>query len=128
MPTTGVARGERGPRPGPRTGSRPESLPIYLISECQWAIRRKCCVGDRKSTRLNSSHLGISYDVFCLKKKKKELNKLFTKKVKKRNIKNKNVYSRGHRKATTNMRKMESINAVYQDRVASVKQPSRLGD
>src|SRR5471030_3408627 len=33
------------------------------------------CIGcvrieDRKSTRLNSSHLGISYGVFCLKKKK----------------------------------------------------------
>src|SRR5258705_9390488 len=27
-------------------------------------------VSDRKSTRLNSSHLGISYAVFCLKKKK----------------------------------------------------------
>src|SRR5437899_9865915 len=27
---------------------------------------------DRKSTRLNSSHLGISYAVFCLKKKKKQ--------------------------------------------------------
>src|ERR1039458_5494851 len=27
---------------------------------------------DRKSTRLNSSHLGISYAVFCLKKKKTE--------------------------------------------------------
>src|SRR5436853_4042975 len=27
-------------------------------------------VKDRKSTRLNSSHLGISYAVFCLKKKK----------------------------------------------------------
>ena len=26
---------------------------------------------DRRSTRLNSSHLGISYAVFCLKKKKK---------------------------------------------------------
>src|SRR3712207_8713182 len=26
---------------------------------------------DRKSTRLNSSHANISYDVFCLKKKKK---------------------------------------------------------
>src|SRR3712207_8352693 len=25
--------------------------------------------GDRKSTRLNSSHANISYDVFCLKKK-----------------------------------------------------------
>src|SRR5699024_11328468 len=27
---------------------------------------------DRKSTRLNSSHVSISYAVFCLKKKKKE--------------------------------------------------------
>src|SRR5262245_65255071 len=27
---------------------------------------------DRKSTRLNSSHLGISYAVFCLKKKKQK--------------------------------------------------------
>src|SRR5256885_5533420 len=30
-----------------------------------WRLRR-----DRKSTRLNSSHLVISYAVFCLKKKK----------------------------------------------------------
>src|SRR5438045_4377272 len=29
---------------------------------------------DRKSTRLNSSHLGISYAVFCLKKKNKPTN------------------------------------------------------
>src|SRR5947209_10753567 len=31
-------------------------------------------VGDRKSTRLNSSHANISYAVFCLKKKKKQKN------------------------------------------------------
>src|SRR5258707_1688180 len=31
----------------------------------------KALVGDRKSTRLNSSHANISYAVFCLKKKKK---------------------------------------------------------
>src|SRR5690349_23592952 len=37
---------------------------------------------DRKSTRLNSSHVEISYAVFCLKKKKKE---------KKTEIKRKNV-------------------------------------
>src|SRR5437899_5571636 len=36
---------------------------------------------DRKSTRLNSSHLGISYAVFCLKKKKKQ-KKNYTKKNK----------------------------------------------
>src|SRR5690625_3365072 len=29
---------------------------------------------DRKSTRLNSSHVAISYAVFCLKKKNQELN------------------------------------------------------
>src|SRR2546430_9079016 len=29
--------------------------------------------GDRKSTRLNSSHSQISYAVFCLKKKKKQI-------------------------------------------------------
>src|SRR2546426_4979213 len=42
-----------------------------------WAARRASppgrpgATGDRKSTRLNSSHLVISYAVFCLKKKKK---------------------------------------------------------
>src|SRR5437660_9244112 len=30
-------------------------------------------VGDRKSTRLNSSHVAISYAVFCLKKKKRHI-------------------------------------------------------
>src|SRR5205807_4782914 len=34
--------------------------------------RRPVSTGDRKSTRLNSSHLVISYAVFCLKKKKKK--------------------------------------------------------
>src|SRR5947199_4636443 len=34
------------------------------------AERRAGSRQDRKSTRLNSSHLGISYAVFCLKKKK----------------------------------------------------------
>src|SRR5437899_12887230 len=38
----------------------------------RWQCRRVRSGGspDRKSTRLNSSHLGISYAVFCLKKKK----------------------------------------------------------
>src|SRR5690242_21658803 len=34
---------------------------------------------DRKSTRLNSSHMSISYAVFCLKKKKKKNNTIKTK-------------------------------------------------
>src|SRR6266566_8604845 len=38
---------------------------------------------DRKSTRLNSSHLVISYAVFCLKKKKKKYELSIHKKIKK---------------------------------------------
>src|SRR6266571_1279159 len=33
-------------------------------------------MSDRKSTRLNSSHMSISYAVFCLKKKKKMYNEI----------------------------------------------------
>src|SRR5258705_10139338 len=38
----------------------------------EWSKSLPCQLTDRKSTRLNSSHLGISYAVFCLKKKKNE--------------------------------------------------------
>src|SRR5688572_31952635 len=41
--------------------------------------------GDRKSTRLNSSHSQISYAVFCLKKKKKKKKKKKQKKKKEKN-------------------------------------------
>src|SRR5256885_16520570 len=47
---------------------RPKFLlapPTRLVKACAF------CERDRKSTRLNSSHLVISYAVFCLKKKKK---------------------------------------------------------
>src|SRR2546426_3963409 len=37
----------------------------------QFSVSVLAVAGDRKSTRLNSSHLVISYAVFCLKKKKK---------------------------------------------------------
>src|SRR5256885_5512996 len=37
-----------------------------------YGISREAADADRKSTRLNSSHLVISYAVFCLKKKKKQ--------------------------------------------------------
>src|SRR5437899_6519800 len=43
-------------------------------------------VRDRKSTRLNSSHLGISYAVFCLKKKKNKKIKNQTIKKNKRKL------------------------------------------
>src|SRR3712207_7235823 len=36
-------------------------------------LRDRPAAGDRKSTRLNSSHANISYAVFCLKKKKHAL-------------------------------------------------------
>src|SRR2546426_6767855 len=49
----GFRRAEPAERPGPGR-QRPYRLPVP---------------GDRKSTRLNSSHLVISYAVFCLKKK-----------------------------------------------------------
>src|SRR5437899_10588075 len=38
--------------------------------------RAREALQDRKSTRLNSSHLGISYAVFCLKKKKNKKKQL----------------------------------------------------
>src|SRR5256885_12289689 len=42
---------------------------VYMVLELQ--EHRFGLAQDRKSTRLNSSHLVISYAVFCLKKKKK---------------------------------------------------------
>src|SRR5438045_5395979 len=50
-----------------------------LLLESQSALDQVLdLILDRKSTRLNSSHLGISYAVFCLKKKiKKKKNELF---------------------------------------------------
>src|SRR5256885_11810374 len=44
--------------------------PNLKTSERGRLARWRLCVPDRKSTRLNSSHLVISYAVFCLKKKK----------------------------------------------------------
>src|SRR2546429_5770535 len=43
---------------------------LLHVSEGSWAAGRAL---DRKSTRLNSSHGYISYAVFCLKKKKKNI-------------------------------------------------------
>src|ERR1039458_9634240 len=42
---------------------------VELAAQRSWPAADRC-ERDRKSTRLNSSHLGISYAVFCLKKKK----------------------------------------------------------
>src|ERR671918_2065602 len=54
-----------------------DALPISSARTAGVAPARRTCrrvwlPTDRKSTRLNSSHLVISYAVFCLKKKKKK--------------------------------------------------------
>src|SRR5271166_6887048 len=50
--------------------------PRWNCSSGQCADRRAVWLHpDRKSTRLNSSHVAISYAVFCLKKKKKKITK-----------------------------------------------------
>src|SRR5690625_5387992 len=46
---------------------------INIFHRPLFAIRIHLQCEDRKSTRLNSSHVAISYAVFCLKKKKKKL-------------------------------------------------------
>src|SRR5256885_16359219 len=56
---------------------RSEAPPNHRVNYAGLHIRRSRILSgsplriDRKSTRLNSSHLVISYAVFCLKKKKK---------------------------------------------------------
>src|SRR5699024_6550347 len=52
-----------------------EALGTFRLEKCTLYVTLEPCVmcsGDRKSTRLNSSHVSISYAVFCLKKKKKK--------------------------------------------------------
>src|SRR2546427_5349054 len=46
----------------------------FLYGESAFLGCGQSLLGDRKSTRLNSSHSQISYAVFCLKKKKKKQN------------------------------------------------------
>src|SRR5256885_13231543 len=45
--------------------------PVAVIARDQALLNPPAHSGDRKSTRLNSSHLVISYAVFCLKEKKR---------------------------------------------------------
>src|SRR5690242_21477939 len=51
-------------------GLRPWTVPVGHGDELAAVLE------DRKSTRLNSSHMSISYAVFCLKKKKKHTTQL----------------------------------------------------
>src|SRR5215469_17082909 len=58
------------------------SAPPCAWRRCMARVARSAA--DRKSTRLNSSHVEISYAVFCLKKKKKKKKKNKKKKKKKK--------------------------------------------
>src|SRR5262245_45201592 len=49
-------------------GALPQIREVLFLDTADFRLYNK----DRKSTRLNSSHLGISYAVFCLKKKNTE--------------------------------------------------------
>src|SRR5689334_24632418 len=53
--------------PAVRSTAEPPAKREHQTGVSYWPID-----GDRKSTRLNSSHSSISYAVFCLKKKKKK--------------------------------------------------------
>src|SRR5690349_23233634 len=73
FPYTTLFRSGQAGRPGHRRNPRhPEVRQRHLHPGPAAALQG----GDRKSTRLNSSHVEISYAVFCLKKKKKQKNKV----------------------------------------------------
>src|SRR5262245_55804689 len=65
----GVVRGPNGPEAGVWVIAETHDLGVRYIKIVVTDDQGRYV--DRKSTRLNSSHLGISYAVFCLKKKKK---------------------------------------------------------
>src|SRR2546430_10159852 len=48
-------------------------LAAFMIADAATCVPVPESVADRKSTRLNSSHSQISYAVFCLKKKKRDM-------------------------------------------------------
>src|SRR5439155_25432180 len=61
----------------PISGDSDGGWPRSTARGCNDPDRPAACGADRKSTRLNSSHVAISYAVFCLKKKKCSLDALF---------------------------------------------------
>src|SRR2546430_4238351 len=64
--TVGVVR--RRQSATERINGRQFHIAVEFLPKCD--ARSPTAGGDRKSTRLNSSHSQISYAVFCLKKKK----------------------------------------------------------
>src|SRR3712207_7064956 len=58
------------PRPGTDLVEGRRLDAVLLLGASRDGVQPDVGDGDRKSTRLNSSHANISYAVFCLKKKK----------------------------------------------------------
>src|SRR2546422_3166294 len=59
---------------GPSDSASVQAIASWKANVVRVPLNETCWLGDRKSTRLNSSHGYISYAVFCLKKKKIETN------------------------------------------------------
>src|SRR6266540_6105141 len=78
FPYTTLFRSER------RFDAAVETIPVPVVHPDVAFV-----LSDRKSTRLNSSHITISYAVFCLKKKKKKNKNLKIIKKKKNKTKKK---------------------------------------
>src|SRR5699024_12291451 len=69
---SGAGRGGEPRRPDAAAAGRHHRRPGHDAGPARPGPARPAGAADRKSTRLNSSHVSISYAVFCLKKKKKE--------------------------------------------------------
>src|SRR5256885_8105547 len=74
LPALALLVGVLAAHPGAADGALGLELQIRRVAQAERAIDEQRALHeqalDRKSTRLNSSHLVISYAVFCLKKKK----------------------------------------------------------
>src|SRR5438270_5282044 len=68
-----IASHRKWPEPSsPRFGHSSQGPRAQLSPPGRAAARKRRATGDRKSTRLNSSHSQISYAVFCLKNKNED--------------------------------------------------------
>src|SRR3712207_8621654 len=87
FPYTTLFRSSGGPRlpsrpARPLPSPAPDSLPRrQIVGRHGGTPRIGLAPSDRKSTRLNSSHANISYAVFCLKKKKQRLVRVYLTKL-----------------------------------------------
>src|SRR3712207_7017061 len=76
FPYTTLFRSARVELDVPGTLFSEQTIAVVLQLEDPFRVRERLAGGDRKSTRLNSSHANISYAVFCLKKKNRQSTRL----------------------------------------------------